>query len=132
MKPANDANEKIIYKELSFVINGLLFKVHNTLGRYSREKQYGDAFDSLLKGGNIAYQREQALPLEVIDNQRTNIVDFVVEGSIALEFKAKSVITKEDYYQVQRYLHASQLKLGMLVNFRSKYLRPIRIIRINS
>lgn len=39
--------EKIIHKELSYKITGLLFKVHTELGRYCREKQYGDALEKL-------------------------------------------------------------------------------------
>lgn len=59
-----------------------------------------------------------------------NILDFVVENKIALEIKAKRIITKEDYYQMQRYLQESNLKLGFLVNFRNRYIKPARIIRL--
>jgi GxxExxY protein len=123
---------EIFHKELSYRINGLLFKVHNELGRYCREKQYGDAFEKLLKSENVTFEREKALPVEMIDNTSTNKVDFVVEGKIVLEFKAKPIILKEDYYQTQKYLQASGHKLGLMVNFRNKYLKPIRIIRIHS
>jgi GxxExxY protein len=57
-----------------------------------------------------------------------NKVDFVVEDKIVVEIKAKRVIEREDYYQVQRYLVAMNKKLGLLVNFRDKYLRPKRIL----
>ena len=67
-----------------------------------------------------------------IDNERTNIVDFVVESKILIDFKAKPVITKEDYYQMNRYLDASGCNLGMIVNFRNKFPKPIRVIRANS
>ncbi len=130
---ANDSNEeKIIFKELSYKITGLLFDVHNNLGRFCREKQYGDAFEGLLKGSKIDYQREMALPLKLVDNNLTNKVDFMVDGKILVELKTKPCVTKEDYYQMQRYLQASKSKLGLLVNFSVKYLHPIRIIRVNS
>jgi GxxExxY protein len=123
---------EIIHKELSYTINGLLFKVHNELGRYCREKQYGDAFEKLLITGGVEFEREKAVPIEMIDNQGTNKVDFIVDNKIVLEFKVKPFVLKEDYYQTQRYLQASGHKLGFIVNFRNKYLKPIRIIRINS
>lgn len=123
--------EKIIHKELSYRLTGLLFKVHTGLGRYCREKQYGDALEKLLLSEKINYEREKGLPMEGIDNKLTNKVDFIVEDKIILELKAKPLITKEDYYQTQKYLQARMLKLGLIVNFRNKYLKPIRIIRIN-
>ena len=49
---------EIIHRELSYKITGLLFKVHNDLGRYKNEKQYSDYFERLLKENNINYKRE--------------------------------------------------------------------------
>ena len=124
--------EKIIYKELSYEITGLLFKVHGELGRYCREKQYGDALEKLLISKNIKFSREKEIAVEAVDNKQTNKVDFIIDDKIVIELKAKSIILKEDYYQTQRYLQAGSYKLGLIVNFRNRYLKPIRIIRINS
>jgi len=124
--------DKLLYRELSYRLNGLLFDVHNAIGRFGREKQYADAFAQLLIEQKIEFEREKALPLALVGNERTNLADFVVEGKILLEFKAKPLITKTDYYQTQRYLQATGIKLGLLINFRNRYLKPIRIIRINS
>lgn len=127
----NDTN-KIIYKDLSYRINGILFSVHNKLGRFAREIQYGDFIEHELINEKINYRRECPINADYIKNERTNIADFIIDDKILLEIKAKQVITKEDYAQVQRYLQMSKIKLGLLINFRSKYLKPIRIIRINS
>ena len=40
---------KIIYSDLSYSINGILFKVHNELGRFRNEQEYGDAIESIFK-----------------------------------------------------------------------------------
>lgn len=37
-----------------------------------------------------------------------------------------------DYEQTQRYLQITGLKLGFLVNFRDKYLKPSRVVRIDT
>ena len=59
-----------------------------------------------------------------------NIVDFIIDGKILIDLKAKRFITKEDYYQMLRYLKSSGLKLGLVVNFRGTYLKPKRIINL--
>ena len=49
--------DKVIHKELSYKITGLLFKAHNDLGRFRNEKKYGDYFEDLLKKEGIKYKR---------------------------------------------------------------------------
>ena len=41
-------NSKIIYAELSYKLNGILYEAQNQLGRFCREKQYGDIIENLL------------------------------------------------------------------------------------
>ena len=57
-----------------------------------------------------------------------NICDFIIENKIIIEFKAVKFISNEDYFQIKRYLSCPGLKLGILVNFRQKYLTPKRVI----
>lgn len=118
-------NEKVLYPELSYTITGILFSVHNELGQYAREKQYGDLIEKKFDEIKIHYKRELAI------SNTGNILDFIVEDKIILELKNTRVLTKEHYRQIQNYLQQTQVKLGLLVNFRSKYLKPIRIIRID-
>jgi len=118
--------EKLIYPELSYTITGVCFEIHNKLGRYSREKQYRDAIAEKLGEINIPYKKE----FNVKDTG--NIIDFIIDDKIILEIKAKRFITKEDYYQIQRYLQILKIKLGLLINFHNRYLKPIRVIRIDT
>lgn len=117
---------KLIYPKLSYLLTGVCFEVHNKLGRYAREKQYGDCFEEKLSQLKISFIRESSIM------NSGNRVDFLVDNKVVVEFKTKPVITKDDYYQVQRYLQSSGVKLALLVNFRSKFLKPARVIRIDT
>ena len=119
---------KIIQPELSYFVSGLCFQVHNKLGRFCREKQYADAFEELLIENKIKYTREKEINKIQLKSPSGNRTDFVINNTILIDFKAKKFVTKEDYYQMQRYLKSSHLKLGMIINFRNSYLKPKRIL----
>ena len=120
---------KIIYPELSYKINGILFEVHNKLGRFCSEKQYNDTIEILLKENKITHEREKDLAFYLKEQTiGGNRVDFCIENEILLDSKAKRYITREDYRQMKRYLEATGLKLGIIVNFRETSVRPKRVI----
>ena len=119
----------VIYAELGYKINGLLFEAHNSVGRYCNEQQVCDAIEHFLKRDKILYKREFVLPPSFEGEMKgRNRVDFLVEDVIILEIKCKRFLTKEDYYQAQRYLHALNRKLAILVNFRDERIKPRRIL----
>ena len=119
-------NKDLILPELSYKVVGILYGVHNELGRYAREKQYGDALEVLFKEQNIPYKRE--IPFSSSGNR----ADFIIDDKILLEMKTTPTFTREHYRQIHNYLHQTGLKLGILVNFREVYLKPKRVIRSHS
>jgi GxxExxY protein len=124
-------HKKVLYPELSYKICGLCFKVHNEFGRFMNEQQYADALENVLKLENIKYEREKALPPSFEgENPKRNIPDFIIEGTIIVDLKAKRIITKEDYYQMKRYLNAFDKDLGLIVNFREYYIKPKRVLSL--
>ena len=52
----------------------------------------------------------------------------MIEDKIVIDIKAKRIITKSDYFQMKRYLTSSNKKLGIIVNFRQRFLTPKRIV----
>ena len=126
---ANITNKKVIYPEISFRIVKILFSAHNKLGRFCREKQYGDYIELALTEDKIVFEREKNLPIEKVKLSATNKADFIIDSKIVLEIKSKPIIERQDYEQIQRYLQAGNFKLGLLVNFRNRYLKPIRVIK---
>src|SRR4051812_280999 len=114
---------KLLYGDETFLLNGVSFKVQNELGRFAKEKQYCDLYEKYLSETKVPYKRELTI------GDSGNRLDFLVFGKIPLEMKAKPFIVKDDYYQMQRYLHALNSDLGLIYNFRDRYIKPKRILR---
>ena len=118
----------IIHKDLSYILNGILFEVHNEIGRFASEKQICDAIQNKLEINRIEFKREFTLPTVNGDCIGRHRLDFLVENKIVLEIKIRKYLIKEDYAQVQRYLKELNLALGILVNFRDLRLNVKRIL----
>jgi len=120
--------DKVLYRELSYKIVGICYKVPNELGRYNKEKQYSDKLEEYFKANRMKYKRELELSTIKDTSMFGNRVDFIVDNKLLLEIKAKRCLLKSDYYQIKRYLEAADLDLGLLINFRMKYLSPKRVL----
>ncbi len=116
---------KVLYPELSYKINGILFNVHSELGFYAKEKQYGDSIEKKLIETNTPYKRELRM------SDTGNILDFLIDNCVVLEIKTVRFITNENFRQIQNYLQQTGMKLGILVNFRKKFIEPLRVIKLN-
>lgn len=111
MEQPNDAlTEKII---------GLCFEVHNKLGPGFPEKVYHNALVILFKKLSIGYESEKQY-LVVFEGEKVGDFrcDLVVEGDLILELKAvEGNMPKLFSDKLIAYLHASELRRGLLVNF---------------
>ena len=120
---------ELIEKELSYQLTGVCYKVHNRLGRFLTEKQYCDALVVELEKEGIAFTREELIVANP-ENYSLKIgrPDFIVEKRIVLDAKAKKFITKADYEQMLKYLYLTNIRLGLIVNFHSSYLKAKRVV----
>ena len=117
--------DNVVERDLSYILTGIFFEIQKELGRFCREKQYGDILEQKLKSKGICYQREH--PIE-IGSRKSNFTDFLIEDRIIIDLKAKPFIEKEDYLQMKRYLEVSGRQLGLILNFRDRYLKAKRIL----
>ena len=109
----------LIYPELSNKILGLAIQLHCEMGCGFREKVYQDAFEVLLKENMIPYEREKHIDLMFhgVILEHDFFYDFLVDNKIGVELKAVSEIIGEYEAQIINYLHVSNHKLGLLLNF---------------
>jgi len=125
----NEQMVNIIYPELSYKLMGVMFKVHRRLGNSYQEKYYQRAIEIEFSKEKIPYKREVLVKLDY-ENESIGryFLDFVAEDKIALEIKTVPFMNKEYLNQVLAYLNATNLKLGIVVNFRTNRLTYKRLV----
>lgn len=109
----------LLYPEESKKILGLAIQLHRELGCGFKEKVYQDAFEVLLKENGINYVREKHIELKFhgVILEHDFFYDFLIEDKIGIELKATSELYGEFEAQIINYLHVSNHKLGLLLNF---------------
>ena len=109
----------IIHPKESYAIIGACFAVYNEQGSGFTEEIYQECLEMELTDLGIPFvaQKELLLTYKGRPLKRKFKVDFLCYGKIILEIKAVSQLADEHRSQVQNYLHATKLDLGLLVNF---------------
>ena len=109
----------LIYPELSNRILGIAMLLHREMGCGFKEKVYQDAFEVLLKEAGIKFEKEKHIDLVFhgVKLEHDFYYDFLIEDKIGVELKAVSEIIGEFEAQIINYLHVSNHKLGLLLNF---------------
>ena len=120
----------ILFKTESYNLLGILFEVHNNLGKGFSEIVYKDALEYEFKNSLIEFEREK----EYSVNYKNTILkhkfyaDFVIMDKIILEIKSCKSLNDEHISQCLNYLKVSKNKLAILVNFNKDSLEYKRII----
>ncbi len=123
-----EGNNKVIYKELSYQIVGILYEVYNSLGYGYLEKYYEKAIEKCFIDIHVKYKRQA--PYKVIFHGEIigrNYVDFIVEDKIVLELKRGDHFSKSNIEQIKGYLAVTNLKLAILAHFTSHGVKIFRV-----
>lgn len=109
----------ILYKDESYHIVGACFEVYREKGCGFLEAVYHECMEIELRLRGIPYVTKKPLALEYkgCPLVSTYEPDFICHEKIVLELKAVSKMTDEHWAQIQNYLKATGMKLGLLVNF---------------
>lgn len=125
-------NEDLLYKDEVYAIIGAAIEVHKELGNGFLERVYEEAFKIELAEKNIPYKTQVRLPVYYKGKPlpKEFIVDGLAYDKILVELKCVPRLTNIEEGQILNYLKASQLALGLLINFgANSRLEWKRIIR---
>ena len=94
-------------------------EVHKVLGCGFVEMVYQEALEEEFKKRNIPYEREKELLINYKGKilSKTFRADFICYDKIILELKAVNEFIDDHYAQIYSYLKASNMSLGILINF---------------
>lgn len=109
----------LLYEELSYVVLGIIYEVHNELGTGFDEESYQLALEHKLRENNIPF-RSQEIRYVVHRRERIHkfVLDLIIEDKIILELKnIETNFHPEHVFQLLSYLKCWKKQLGFLVNF---------------
>ena len=114
-----NGKEKMLFKKESYQIIGAAMEVHRQLGCGFVEAVYQEALEKEFQLRGIPYEREKELNITYkgITLSKTFKTDFICYDKIILELKSVKEFTDEHHAQIYNYLKASNLELGILINF---------------
>lgn len=124
-------NHELKYGNITERVLGASFEVHKFLGNGFQEVIYQRALAYEMHKAGLEFQREIEQDIyykEIREPIGTRRADFVVEGKVLVELKAKIVLEDVHLAQALNYLKAYQLEVGLLINFGSKSLTFKRLI----
>ena len=119
---------KLLYKEESYIIQGVAFDIYKKFRNRHKEKIYHNSFYYGLKDKGLEAEKEKRI--DIYYNGRkvgTYTPDLVIENKIIIELKVKPKLTQDDIKQFWYYLKSSKFKVGYLINFGA--LNGVQIIR---
>ncbi len=112
-------NKELLHSDLTYEIIGACFEVYREKGSGFVEPVYQECLEAELELRKIPFVAQQPLILEYKGRPLRSKYqpDLICYEKIIVELKAVSCLTDEHRAQLQNYLKATGMRLGLLVNF---------------
>ena len=108
----------ILNKEITDKIIKAYYKVYNSLGYGFLERVYENALFIELTDMGLACEKQRPIDVFYKGIKVGNyFADIIVEGKVILELKATEGIVEEHEFQLVNYLKATEIEVGLLLNF---------------
>lgn len=108
----------LLHKDTTDIILKSFYKVYNNLGYGFLEKVYENALLCELRNQGLDCEKQK--PIKVYYEQiqvGEYYADIIVNECIILELKAAESIAEEHEFQLINYLKATEIEIGLLLNF---------------
>jgi len=108
----------LLYQDLTEKIIGTFYSVYNELGHGFAESVYEQSMLLALSDAGMLVARQ--VPINVFFRGHqvgTFRADMLVEDAVLLELKATSALDKAHEAQLLNYLRATDIEVGLLLNF---------------
>jgi GxxExxY protein len=130
MTNKSDTTPTMENQGLTEKIIGCAMKVHSTLGPGFLESVYRNALTHELRKAGLGVESEKPIAVRYDGIIVGDFVaDLVVENSVILELKANQVLVASNEVQLVNYLKATNVEVGLLLNFGGQSLQFKRKIR---
>ena len=108
----------MLHHQLTEKIIGVFYTVYNELGHGFLESVYEAAMVIALEEAGLKVQRQVEIPVWFRGRQiGTFFADLLVEAVVIVELKAVRSIDPSHEAQLLHYLRATEIELGLLLNF---------------
>lgn len=122
----------IIYADEAYEIIGMMYSIHDEVGFGHKEEFYQKAVAEVFRKNNKKFKEQVRLKVKMGGKEIGEyILDFLYENIIVIELKQGEIFSKKYINQIYSYLKATNLKLGLLINFTRNGVKFKRIVNIN-
>jgi GxxExxY protein len=123
---------KVLHEEITGKIIKAFYTVYNTLGYGFLEKVYENALKIELRRMDLKVESQKNIKVHYTGYEVGDyFADLIVNDIVILELKAAEAICPEHEAQLINYLKATDIEVGLLLNF-GKEPKHVRKIFMNS
>lgn len=123
MPRINTGQHGLMHEAITEKVIGVFYEVYNELGHGFLESVYEAAMEIALRASGLQVERQK--PIDVFfRGQRVGhfCADLIVNGIVIIELKAVANFDRAFEAQLLNYLRATQIEVGLLLNFGPKPL----------
>ena len=121
--------ETFLYEDITREIIGAAFAVYKEFGYGFLEKVYENALTIELKLRELKVESQKPITIYYKGETAGNYsADMLVEEKVLVELKTEKEYNPRHEAQLIHYLKATNLKVGLLINFGEATCKPKRII----